>query len=313
MPPSMFSRPIRQASDFLTSHQDADGFWRDFRLDPGASDAWITACVGFALSHVEGCRESVLKAADALCAIRRPQGWGYNALTACDADTTAWVIRFLSVAGAVSAAEATELMRFYITPSHRVRTFASTDRFGSWAHAHDEVAPIVAMALLSCGASGPVKLLRQNCIAQESWTPFWWQCRSYVCAQNLEFLAVSGGIPERIKKRESEAFERLCASAAPSSFDLAHRLVAARYLDQPLGDAVLLQMQQNDGSWPPSAELLVPDQQDGSIKGPPYADTQRLFSTAMAVLALVKTEDFFQNRRLLSYPRDDAHGDKNNA
>lgn len=285
----MFSRPLKQASDFLADHQNHDGFWRDYRLEPGASDAWITACVGFGLLHVEGYRDAIFKAADALLSVRRPQGWGYNALAACDADTTAWVIRFLASIGAVNSTEAVNLIRRYMTPSHRVRTFASSERFGSWAAAHDEVTPVAAMALLLCGASEPVQSLRQNCIAQERWRPFWWQCYSYVSAHNLEFLYVSGGIPESVRKRENKAFRSLCVSTAPSSFDLAHRLTAARYLGESVSSSTLLQMQQNDGSWPASSELFVPNQRDGNIKGPSHADTNRLLSTAMAMLALTKT------------------------
>lgn len=288
MQPSMSSLQIDRAASFLASRQDADGYWRDYRLEPGQSEAWTTACVGFALFQAAGSCREVDKAARILQSTRRPGGWGYNSHTSCDADTTSWVIRFLSAAGALERIDSARLLSAYVTDSGQVMTFPSPDRFGSWGQEHDEVAPVAGMALFSSGEFGLAEKLRQAVLKRASWKPFWWRCYSYVCAQSLEFLSLSGGIPDEIKRRETEALT--CLSPSPSSaFDLAQRLAATYFLDGDLHRDGLLDAQEKDGGWRPSPELLVPCQKDGN-SGKPNPDERRLMTTAMSIIALLKRE-----------------------
>lgn len=284
----MLNLQIEQAASFLASYQDADGYWRDYRLEPGPSEAWTTACVGFALFKVAGPCMEVDKAARILLSTKCPGGWGYNSHTACDADTTSWVIRFLSSMGAMDGIDSAKLLNTYIKNSGRVHTFPSSDRFGSWGREHDEVAPLAGMALLSSGEVGLAEKIRQSVLKRVSWKPFWWRCYSYVCAQSLEFLSLSGGIPDEIKKREAAALA--CLSPSPASvFDLAQRLSAMASLDENLKSCTLLDVQEKDGGWPSSSELLVPGQGNG-FGGEPKADERRLMSTAMTLLTILKIE-----------------------
>src|SRR5688572_790490 len=143
-------RALALAENFLTKRQDGDGHWRDYELAPGRSEAWITACVGYALCqrvHAGRSQRIALdRATEVLLTSRRPEGWGYNLQTACDADSTSWVIRFLAREG-LNEVSASALLGRYVTPTGTVRTFASADRFGSWAMEHDEVAPLAGLAL----------------------------------------------------------------------------------------------------------------------------------------------------------------------
>src|SRR5690606_17544007 len=68
--------------------------WRDFAIVNGASDHWVSAVVGLAVApHA---RPAAERARTALLRARDPaQGWGYNAASPADADTSAWVLRFL--------------------------------------------------------------------------------------------------------------------------------------------------------------------------------------------------------------------------
>lgn len=284
----MLKLQLERAASFLAARQDADGYWRDYRLDPGQSEAWTTACVGFALFQVTGLCTEVDKAARILLSTMRPGGWGYNSHTACDADTTSWVIRFLSSMGVMEGVDSVSLLNTYVTHSGRVFTFPSSDRFGSWGQEHDEVAPLAGMALLSSGEFDLAEKLRQGVVNRANWKPFWWRCYSYVCAQSLEFLALSGGIPDEIKKRETATLACLPLSHS-STFDLAQRLSASAYLEGDLQCSTLLDAQEKDGGWLPSFELLVPGQRDG-FSGDPKADEKRLMSTAMSVLALLKRQ-----------------------
>lgn len=281
----MSNLALKRAAAFLTSHQDEDGYWRDYRMEPGQSEAWTTACVGFALVQTSGRGREVDKATRVLLATRWPGGWGYNSQTACDADTTSWVIRFLAAMNALDGFDPESLLSPYITPSGRVHTFLSSDRFGSWGREHDEVAPLVGIALLSSGAFGLAERVRQSVLRATSWQPFWWRCYSYVCSHSLKFLSLGGGIPDEIGKRESVALD--CLAPSSSAFDLAHRLIAGTYLGKDSSWGNLLKAQGIDGGWPPSMELLVPGQRD-SLSGEPQADNRRLMSTAMSMLALLK-------------------------
>src|SRR5260370_1321069 len=82
-----------------------DWFWRDYHLPPGMSDAWSAAWVGWCLasrppplrSEARSCLQRALRA---LSGCRCAGGWGYNRTTGPDADSTAWVVRFLSHLGA---------------------------------------------------------------------------------------------------------------------------------------------------------------------------------------------------------------------
>src|ERR1019366_2121738 len=112
----------------------------------GRSEAWTTACVGYALlaasRYAQASRPALHRAATALLAARRPEGWGYNRKTSCDGDSTSWVIRFLAQLGAIDGVSAASVLAPYLSSNGRVRTFNSVDRFGSWAMEHDEVAPL---------------------------------------------------------------------------------------------------------------------------------------------------------------------------
>jgi hypothetical protein len=291
---------IRHAIDagvgFLLRSQDEDGYWRDYQLPPGRSEAWTTACVGCALiatSGYAGLEDAGLhRATAALLAARRPEGWGYNRNTACDADTTSWALRLLGQLGALDGISAQTTLGRYVTPTHHVRTFASVDRFGSWGLEHDEVAPVAGLALLAAHEHRLVEGIRAAIIgswAQGRWRPFWWYGRAYVCAQSLEFLSGSGGIPDDIARDERGS---LAESTTPrSAFEAAQQLTAAVYLVAMcdmwrLGQSVL-DSQCEDGGWPMSPVLLVPDQRDPS-RVSVHSDDRRLLTTAASLAALTR-------------------------
>lgn len=277
----MSNPPLERAVSFLIDRQDDDGHWRDYELPPGFSEAWTTACAGLALLRVAGPGAETGRAVRTLLATMRPEGWGYNSRTACDADTTSWVIRFLAAAGALEGVAPEVLLTPYITSAGRVRTFSST-RFGTWAEEHDEVAPLAGMALLASGSHTRAERIRETVVKATQWRPFWWRCRSYVCARNLEFLSLSGGIPREIREREAATLASLPPPA--SAFDLAHRRLAAACLELDGSGGELFDAQQADGGWPPSAELLVPSHNDGSWDAP-QADHRRVMTTAIVMSA----------------------------
>src|SRR5207245_6691366 len=91
-------------------------------------------------------RESCQRAAAAVWRSQREGGWGYNRGTGPDADTSAWVLRFLSACG--FGVEPTSYLAPYIDPGGGVHTFREPG-FGSWTDAHDDVAANAGLALLT--------------------------------------------------------------------------------------------------------------------------------------------------------------------
>ena len=276
---------------------DEDGFWRDYQLPPGRSEAWTTACVGHAIvrasRHAQIEDAATQRAAAALLAVRRPEGWGYNRHTACDADTTSWTIRFLAGIGVAAETSAEAMLRPYLTLDHRVRTFAKVGSFGYWAVEHDEVAPLAGLALLDGREFRQIAGIRQAILdrwARGGWQSFWWSGPAYVRAQSLEFLSRSGGIPEDIA--QAERVHLTVSPIAATAFDAAQHLIASIHLlasrDIARASTLLLSLQCEDGGWPTSQVLLVPDQR-GTFGSESFADDCRLLTTAMALAALTRS------------------------
>jgi hypothetical protein len=105
----------------------------------------------------------------------------------------------------------------------------------------------------------------------------------------LEFLTLSGGIPDAIAR--SELMRLAEAATSGSAFAIAQKLAASVYL----GDIfvaqrwclALLDLQCIDGSWPSSLELCVPHQHDPS-QVDVQCDDRRLLTTAASLVALTR-------------------------
>jgi hypothetical protein len=276
----MSNQILERAANFLLDRQDKDGYWRDYCVGPAQSrsDAWITACVGYTLARIAPRSAEIEKAANALFAIKRPNGWGYNMHAACDADTTAWAIRFLASIDHLEGLDVAGLLGKYVTNIGRVKTFVTEERYGRWAMEHDEVAPLVGTALLESGEEELAKRIRESVVHTANWQSFWWNCY-------LEFLSLSGGVPYQVLMRETSRLDQL--GPPSSSFDRANRTIALANLGARPSPNELAAMQCEDGGWPSSVELLVPHQRE-NFNGTPSGDDRRLMTTSMASLAIAK-------------------------
>lgn len=287
---------LAAAEAFLLRSQGPGGLWSDFLLAPGASQAWTTAWVGYALAGIPVRSEALgplRRASDALHAQVSARGWGYNAETAPDADSTAWSILFLARVDDLRSVDGARLIAEFLDERSAAHTFRG-DRFGTWADAHEDVTPVVGMALAAVGARDVVPGVRAVCLGSlgedPPWRAFWWTSAAYPVARNLEFLKVSGGIPISARSRVADWFAR--QRNPQSAFDAAQRLAVALHIQagQRATELVttVLDWQLPDGSWSSSPHLLVPPQRP-SVHGPQpqaYADARRLFTTAAVVMAL---------------------------
>jgi len=291
-----FHNAIIAAEQFLLSHQSSDGLWRDYpALQPGCSEAWTTGVVGCSLATppVASNRRLLVKAAEALHSIATPNGWGYNRQTACDADSTAWVWRFLAQLEFPTERSAVRDLQRFIGDDQAVHTFLG-GQFGTWAQSHPDVTPVVGLACLAVHASPKfTDLIREAALAHRAanglWHSFWWNTDSYAIARNLEFLSALNGIPGEI--RELACMWLAAVNGQPCPFVLANELAIAASVNHDIGIRhceKLLSCQQDDGGWSPSATLLVPSQQNPDAHGsaPSFTDERRIMSTAWSLAAL---------------------------
>jgi len=278
---------LADGARFLRAGQAPDGLWRDYALEPGAAETWTTCAAALALAAVAPNPAHAGPIARARAAVRaraRCDGWAYNGHTACDADSTAWAVRLLGTGAAALVP--------YLDRAGHAHTFADPALFGTWAGRHADVTALAGLALVAAHADhDAIATVRAAVLAAREpdggWCAFWWTTHLYATARALELLAATGGIPPDAAAGARAQLGRAQARVPESALDAAQRLQVALLtgVDPRPHEADLLRRQDPDGGWPPSRALLVPDQRTGA-PGPPHADSGRVMTTALALLAL---------------------------
>lgn len=295
-------------ADALTRGQHDDGFWREFALQPGPAETWSTAWIGWCLAHVATApvvRWALHNATRALADNARPEGWGYNRRTGCDADSTAWATLMLAVTAPALACGGARVLLRYVDPAGHAHTFADP-RFGDWSDGHGEV---TALAALACAAAGcapeRVAPLRAALLAGAG-EPFWWDTPTYGRAWRLVALAGTGGIPAPVAA-QGAAWLRDLAGGGTTPFEHALQLLAlAALLPQTPGlgeiaawHAHRLIASASPLGWPGSCVLLVPPQGIGGnndLPRGPHRDSGAMTS-ALALAALARWRRTLPNAR----------------
>jgi hypothetical protein len=313
--PSPGTVPER-AVDALLERQTPEGFWHDYELEVGSSRAWTTAYVGTSLipyAHLPRVGRSLERAAHAVSRIGSADGWGYNLVTAADADSTAWCVRFLCAMGRDLSRKARAVLLPFVGPSGDVHTFHG-ERYGSWDTAHDDVAAMVALALAESGApTGHARLIAARVIGRLGSSrpprPFWW-------ADDIYLWQAALGLADRLDLRTAAARRAARRHAAisdprltqdPASSQSVFRCAlgipadeAAARIAAKTGDAVppflseravrarrmLPGLQAENGLWAPSAWMRVPGQRDPGAASELAVDIRGLVTTATCLMAL---------------------------
>lgn len=285
--------------DYLLGTQAADGHWLDYRLPVGASDAWVTAYVGLALSFVaewsgDRCAGEAAGCAAAWLAAHRPYpaGWGYNGITGPDADSTALALT-LQRRAAIDPLPADEAwLRARRQPGGG---FATYEGPGAWGTAHVDVTPATYGALNQIDQAElcdeVVEFLLRTRLPDGTWPSYWWRGNLYSTLAALELLLALGE-GERLATPS-----RAAGLTIASSFELALAIEIASLGGTPglhVADWVqaLLDQQSADGSWPGGDNLRVTDPACFAPwlepVGRRYRDQYGLLTTVTVVRALAR-------------------------
>lgn len=297
---SPYHEAISRGVGYLLNARDETGAWRDFELPVGSSDQWITAYAGLALAEAADsglappAARAAAAAADWLVETRAyDAGWGYNAITGADADSTAFAVALLDRLGRPVPEADRRFLRDRWRPGGGIATYESSD---AWGQAHPCVTPLAYSGL----AQADRRRLRRDlihyldgCPRQEGlWPGYWWRRPYYATLCVLDVLHELGeagsritGLPDIDWHAESDAFNRACIAGIEQ-----HRGAPDNRLWAIA--ASLLARQAGDGHWPGSPNLRVTDETcwrpwDGP-RGQVFADPAGILTTATVLRVLVR-------------------------
>jgi hypothetical protein len=295
----------------LLSAQSGDGAWRDFRLKPGRSEAWVTAYVGAKLLRVEPFLRNVdvwpaLEAArDFVAGARHPRGgWAYNDRCDPDADSTARAILFLRAMNAdVPLKDYATLARFQLD-SGDFATYRAFEGRPGWCRGHPDVTVVALRAMSDVIPAGHSILRRgharlsEHVRATRSTASYWWASPFYMARELLDLWHADERAPRFALPRLRLARDAGCfdtALALEVATLQAHRSERRRAVASERRRAVaseLADRQSADGSWPCAPILRVTDPHsethgDRRFRRSEIAcDDRRLFTTATVIAAL---------------------------
>jgi hypothetical protein len=322
---------VSAATEFLLASRTGAGRWCDFSGTSGATEGWseifgssdelVTAFVGEALARAPAPRaQGASRRAFKLLVERRApvEGWGYNALAAVDASSTAWGLRLAAAVGlrdSPAARKAHRVLERHGLPDGGVSTYHEADcprpraagltppdgSYGGWCRTSH---PCVTAAAAGVGGEPLREFLRRAQHDDGSWDAYWWPDREYSTALAAEALSSTGRADDRdrVKAAIHWTSGRLepDGAIAESAFATAWCIrvlrlaepgtAAPAHLDRSV--AWLMDRQEPDGGWAASALLLAPrpDATDRTaVDTPPAAclDEGRTYTTATVLSALV--------------------------
>ncbi|MFT5533753.1 MAG: hypothetical protein ACI8WM_002803 [Burkholderiaceae bacterium] len=294
---------MRAGVAYLLSCQAADGHWQDYRLPVGRSDAWVTGYVGVALAESdesEAVRHSTEAAACWLETQRPyPQGWGYNDQTGPDADSSAFALTLLRLAGKTpQQSDATWLRQRW----HVDGGFATYARDDAWGAPHNDVTPAAFLALDLADQrelhDEVLAVLARERSRDGIWPSYWWRTCHYATWWSLRLLRALG-VPPSGRAPMVDAREQ---HAVHGAFDLA-LVTGIASLQQASPELVtglagkLAGLQRQDGAWVGGANLRVTDPHcyqpwsGGPACGRLYADEDDLVTTATALRVLAEVTE----------------------
>jgi len=302
---------MRTAMVFLLQGQTPEGFWRDYdiRGDDASvgpcSDQWVSGYIGCALldgaSQIDD-RELAEQAGHTARHAARwldsnriyAAGWGYNAQSGPDADSTAWA-RLLHKRCGILLAQRDE---DFLLEHHRADGGFATylPGRGTWSTTHPDVSVTVFWALpgsVQQRIEGPLwSSLEAANRSDGLWNAFWWHT-VYYHGLNMLLLYLQRHRPVPAVPPLGPASNHLIHGAADLA--LLAAIDALRHGVSPVTAAMLAglhRFRHDAGGWIANAHLAV-RAIDGRPDDPPvylFADDNRLMTAAHVLRALAAIE-----------------------
>lgn len=321
----IIAKAIERGFQFLLRGQSPDGAWRDFLLDPGESDSWVTAYIGSCLlrvlsgEHVSSPQWSIMNESSEWLrrAMRADGGWGYNENCLVDSDTTARAVLFLNKCGNnIPDICFARLLRFQ-TSDGGFATFDPRDRKDSWGASHPDVSPIVLRALLTRLSASDASIQRgidyvlSQLQPDGMWQSFWWATPLYSTVANVQLLEQAQVVYDR--SRVLRAVQCMPMFKDPFRSALLGEILAIMAPENTRALEVnhaLAKSQQADGSWhalSPSLRVTLSHcftpWTFGGYVGDVVSDPHHFFTTATVLRCLATS------RSVEFYPVQDRTGD----
>jgi squalene cyclase len=277
---------------FVLARQGHDGLWRDFDTPAGEACQWPTGFIGSALPLNGGTANELERAADTLVSTQNPDGgWGYNGDVPTDADSTAWVLRFLTRLGRngdVCRRAASCLMRHQrsrtggiatYSESGPIRRFMKLGRwvpFWGWCTPHTEVTAVAGQALSSASCAGTPaearaawRFVSSRQRGDGSWSSYWWTSPHYTTLQAVEFASTVGDraavrravLWAMVTQRDSGGWGQVGAADSAFASALAVSIFLRANADHDhlqRGVMRLIELQQADGGWVSQPIMRIP-------------------------------------------------------
>ncbi|WP_170137783.1 prenyltransferase/squalene oxidase repeat-containing protein [Chitinophaga dinghuensis] len=285
LPVSLIAAAIKKGVDFIINNQQQAGWWKDFRLSPGTSDEWVTAYVGCHLARHELPETyPALKSAWNMLKTRyrTNEGWGYNALTPADADSTIWTWMFTTTGHFQQEfpTPGQDLLHAYLTTNGGVTTYSESgplgrnqppETFNGWKIPHCCVTAAFALA----GIQPAIDYLLNHQYPAGYWYSYWWEGPVYATALAVEALCNKDALYYKtyIDNAVNWALNNInetLTEPSPNPFNIALLLKILLFSNQPEKYAILangmvnqlLQSQTDYGNWMPAAEMRFPNTDD---------------------------------------------------
>lgn len=238
-----------------------DGHWEDYELPVGASDQWVSAFAGYALALVRGRFPEAANAASETAAwLERhrsyPAGWGYNAATGPDADSTAFALALRRELGLTVE----DRDRGFLDACRRGGGFATYPTEGAWGDGHPDVTPLAWLAFDPDARDEKQLLdfLSESRLDSGGWPSYWWKSGGYAnwaVAELLDRIGRGGAFPPSPPPLDRQsAFDLACATAVASIAGDRERALDS------IG--ALLALETPSGGWSGEEQLRVVDPDD---------------------------------------------------
>jgi squalene cyclase len=306
---------IRQATEeaiiasvnYILERQSQCGSWTDWSLPVGPSDGWVTAFVGYRLrlvpQHLTSRMRTATRAASKWLLDNEylGGGWGYNARTGVDADSTSYGILFLSSAGVDVPEDSYVRLIEFQQLDGGFSTYKENTHRDCWRVSHPDVTPIAVLSLLTKYTktdfmiSRAIEYLRKQRNSRGLWDSFWWNTFLYSTQANLSILSALGAESEL-----TGAISQLLQIEPRNPFETALLIMSILYdSSQKANDRAinlarrLIRDQQPEGFW--RCEPILRLTKSGYFEpwnqadsGPLFSDQNYLFVSSLALEALCK-------------------------